>query len=81
MCGASQQTVDYPRVYVCNRCLRPLANRLCQETLRTDLAPGIDEYYFVSKAREYAELLIGPGDGSLILRREPTSTREAHGYI
>ncbi len=58
ICGDPQESIDYPRVEVCERCIRPLANRLCRETLKTDLGPGIDEHYFVEKADEYAAILL-----------------------
>lgn len=51
--------MNYPSVYVCERCIRPLASHLCQEMLKTPLGPGIDETYFVERAYRYALLILG----------------------
>lgn len=58
-CGNNQESMCYPSVYVCERCIRPLANKLCRETLKTDLGPGIDDDYFLRRAYDYAEILLG----------------------
>lgn len=59
VCGDHQTSVCWPRVFVCDKCLRPLANRICREVLKTNLGPGIDESYFTNRAYDYAEALLG----------------------
>lgn len=59
VCGERREGTEDYRVAVCARCIRPLANKICQEVLKADLGPGIDENYFVRRAYGYAEILLG----------------------
>lgn len=58
-CGKRYESMNYPRPFVCEKCIKPLASRLCFEILKAPLGPGIDEDYFNRRAYEYAELLLG----------------------
>lgn len=58
-CGKRQESISGPQVHVCESCIHPLASKLCWEMLKVPLGPGIDEDYFVRRAYDYAETLLG----------------------
>jgi hypothetical protein len=51
VCAESQESIDTPKVEVCERCLEPVANKLCQDRLSTDIwQDGVDKAYWMRLA-------------------------------
>lgn len=58
VCAEPQESIDWPKVEVCEACLRPLASLLCWEALRVKIgSEGVDTDHWVRKAQGYAERL------------------------
>ena len=57
VCHLPQRSAD---IYVCDRCIRPLMDKLCREMFKVDLAAShVHESYFKTKAYDYAKVLFG----------------------
>jgi hypothetical protein len=67
LCLEDQETVDYPRVMVCDQCIEPLAAKLCREEMApvkqsdgVDIwdHPAINQTHFRDRARSICALLL-----------------------
>ena len=60
ICNVEQETIDRPRICVCEDCLLPLATYICANELGVPLFnPGIDGDHFMRKASRLAAVLMG----------------------
>lgn len=59
ICDAAQDTDGVPKHHVCESCIEPLAEQLCQANLKASLwADGIDTRYWMNEAENYVRLLM-----------------------
>jgi hypothetical protein len=51
VCQEHQDTIDMPKMQVCDDCLRPVASALCKRELGADLdAEGVDVRHWMRRA-------------------------------
>jgi hypothetical protein len=59
ICLDPQETMDYPNTPVCERCLRPVAERMCANVRgQTLMGEGIDVDYWMAKASRLVLVLM-----------------------
>lgn len=57
VCKEPQESIDRPKLQICEDCLRPVAERLCHKALSVPLnTPGVDQEYWMHGA----DALVGP---------------------
>lgn len=51
VCDTKQESIDYPKMCVCDSCLRPVAQLICKDEIGVPLdTAGVDQEFWMRKA-------------------------------